>query len=109
MLAKVKSVRVHQKNLQLLATEVFESKTGMPHELMNDILHFVESPYSLRSKYTLERNRNYTTYHTQRVFFPGSEIMGSSTKLLRTILCLSKNPKQKLIVWTGSTTVLAKY
>ena len=46
---------------------------------------------------------------TQRVFFPGTEIMGSSTKLLRTILCLSKNPKQKLIVWTGSTTALAKY
>ena len=34
----------------------------------------------------------------QRVFFPGSEIMGSSAKLLKTILCLSKNPKQKLIV-----------
>ena len=69
MLAKVKSVRVHQKNLQLPATEVFESKTGMPHELMNDILHFVESPYSLRSKYTLERNQNYTAYHGSESLF----------------------------------------
>ena len=40
----------HQKNVQLLGTEIFKSKTGVPLELMNDIFHFVE-----RSDYTLER------------------------------------------------------
>ena len=53
LLAKDKSVSVHQKNLQLLATEIFKSKTGMSLELMNDV--FVERPYNLRSNYTLER------------------------------------------------------
>ena len=42
LLAKDKSVSVHQKNPQLLATEIFKSKTGASPELMNDIFHFVE-------------------------------------------------------------------
>ena len=36
LLAKDKSVSVHQKNLQLLATEIFKSKTGISPQLMND-------------------------------------------------------------------------
>ena len=64
LLAKDKSVSVHQKNLQLLATEIFKSKTGVSPELMNDIFHFVERPYNLRSDYTLERKRDHTVYHS---------------------------------------------
>ena len=52
-----------KKNLQLLATEMFKSKTGVSLKLMNDIFHFVESPYNLRSDYTLERKRDHTGYH----------------------------------------------
>ena len=63
MLAKEKSVSVHQKNLQLLATEIFNSKTEVSPELMNDIFHFVERPYNLRSDYTFERIRDHTVYH----------------------------------------------
>ena len=63
LLAKDKSVSVHQKNLQLLATEIFKAKTGVSPELMNDIFHFVEKHYNLRSYYTLERKRNHTVYH----------------------------------------------
>ena len=48
LLAKDKSVSVHQKNFQLLATEIFKSKTGVSPELMNDIFHFVERPYNLK-------------------------------------------------------------
>ena len=55
LLTKDKSVSVHQKNLELLATEIFRSKTGGSPELMNDIFHFVKRPYNLRSDYTLER------------------------------------------------------
>ena len=70
LLAKDKSVSVHQKNLQLLATEIFKSKTGVSPELMNDIFHFVKRPYNLRSDYTLERKRDHTVYH-------GSESLSS--------------------------------
>ena len=37
---------------------------------MNDIFHFVERPYNLRSDYTLERKRDHTVYH-------GSESLSS--------------------------------
>ena len=70
LLAKNKSVSVHQKKLQLLATEIFKSKTGVSPELMNDIFHFVKRPYNLRSDYTLERKRHHTVYH-------GSESLSS--------------------------------
>ena len=70
LLGKDKSVSVHQKNLQLLATEIFKSKTGVSSELMNDIFHFVERPYNLRSDYTLERKRDHTVYY-------GSESLSS--------------------------------
>ena len=70
LLIKDKSVSVHRKNLQLLATEIFKSKTGVSPELMNDIFHFVERHYNLRSDYTLERKRDHTVYH-------GSESLSS--------------------------------
>ena len=63
LLAKDKLVSVDQKNLHLLASEIFKSKTGVSPELMNDIFHFVERPYNLRSDYTLERKRDHTIYH----------------------------------------------
>ena len=42
----------------------------MSPELMNDIFHFAERPYNLRSDYTLERKRDHTVYH-------GSESLSS--------------------------------
>ena len=63
LLAKTKSVSVHQKNLQFLATEIFKSKTGVPPELMNEISHFVERLYNLKSSYAFERKRDHTVYH----------------------------------------------
>ena len=37
--AKDKSISVHQKNLQFLATEIFKSKMRVSPELINDIFH----------------------------------------------------------------------
>ena len=63
LLAKYKSVSARQKNLQLLATEIFKSKTGVSPELMNDIFHFEERPYNLSSDYILEGKGDHTVYH----------------------------------------------
>ena len=57
-----KSVSVYQKNLQLLAIEIFKSKTGVSPELMNDIFHFAEKPYNVRRDYKLERKQDHTVY-----------------------------------------------
>ena len=51
-----------KKTLQLLATEILKSKTGVSPEFMS-IFHFVERLYNLRSDYTLERKRDHTVYH----------------------------------------------
>ena len=88
------SVSVHQKNLQLLATEIFKSKAGMSPELMNDIFHFVETPYNLRSDYTLERKQDHTVYHGSESFFHCSQIVGSSTKLNKKF-CFSQGIQNK--------------
>ena len=53
----------NKKNLQLLATEIFKSKAGVSPELMNDIFHFVESLFNLRSDYTIGRKQDHTVYH----------------------------------------------
>ena len=100
LLAKDKSVSVHQKNLQLLGTEIFKSKAGMSPELMNDIFHFVERPYNLRSDYTLERKWDHTIYY-------GSESLSSlAPKLLDLLPNSIKNSvslkefKTKINTWT---------
>ena len=99
LLTKDKSIRVHQKNLQLLINEIFKSKTGVSPELMNDIFHFVEKPYNLRSNYTLERKRDHTVYH-------GSESLSSlAHKLWNRLPNLIKNSaflkefKTKINTW----------
>ena len=44
LLIKDKSVSIHQKNLQFLATEIVKVKNGMPTGLTKDIFHFVNKP-----------------------------------------------------------------
>ena len=68
-LARNKSNSVHQINFHLLATEIFKSITGVSLELMNDIFHFVERPYNLRSNYRLKRKWDHTVYHCSESFF----------------------------------------
>ena len=79
LLAKEKSVSIHQKNLQLLATEIFKSKTGVSSELMNDIFHFVELPCNLSGDYTLEKKQDHTVHH-------GSESLSSLSPKLWNLL-----------------------
>ena len=101
LLVKGKSVSVHQKNLQLLATEIFKSKTGVLPELMNAILHFVERPYNLRNDYALVRKRDHTVYH-------GSQSHSSLAPKLRVLLPNSiknsaflKEFKTKINTWAA--------
>lgn len=61
LLVKDKLVSVHQMILQLI--EIFKAKSGMLSELMNDIFHFVERPYHLRSSFIFKRKRAYVIYH----------------------------------------------
>ena len=92
-----KSVSVHQKNLQLLATEIFKSKTGMSLELINDTFHFVERPYNSKFKkqlYIRKETRSYCLSRPRVSFFTCSQIVRSSTKLNKKF-CFSQGIQNK--------------
>ena len=62
-LIKDKSVSIHKRNLQLLATEIFKVKNGVSTELTEDIFHFVNKHYDLRNNRILFRKRNRTVFY----------------------------------------------
>ena len=50
LLIKNKLVRFHQKNLQLLATEIFNVKNGLTEDVFHFVnFHFVNKTYDLRN------------------------------------------------------------
>ena len=57
-----KSVTIHQKNLQYLATEIFKVRNGLGPEIMKDIFQFIDKPYNLRNNSIIQRHQNRTVY-----------------------------------------------
>ena len=79
LLKKDKSVSIHQRNLQILATEIYKVRNDLGPEIMKDIFHFVQKPYNLRSDSTLQRRRNCTAnYGTEIIIFPCPRNVGDS-------------------------------
>ena len=44
------SVTIHQRNLQILATEIFKVKNSLAPEIMTEVFEIKEPPYNLRSE-----------------------------------------------------------
>ena len=76
LLEKDKSTTIHNKNIQLLATELFKVKNGLSAAFMNEI--FVENAqhyYDLRKKTEFKRNKVKTVYKgTETLTFLGPRI-----------------------------------
>ena len=53
---------IHQKKLQILATEIYETKNDLGSKIMKDTFHFIQKPYNLRNDPELQRRRNRTVY-----------------------------------------------
>ena len=58
LLRRVKSVSVHQKDLKILATEIYKTKNDLGPEIMKDTFYFIQKPYNLRSHLKLKTQRN---------------------------------------------------
>ena len=87
LLKKDKSVSIQQRKLQILATEIYKVRSDLGPEIMKDIFHFVQKPYSLRNYSTLQRRRNCTVYF-------GTETISSlATKMWALVPCEIKNAK----------------
>ena len=54
LLKRDRLVSIHQKNRQILATEIYKTK--------NDLGHFIQKPYNLRNDSELQRRRSRTLY-----------------------------------------------
>ena len=52
---------VHQKNLQILVTEIFKIKNDLAPDIMKNVFELKKSPYNLRSESNHFTRRNVKT------------------------------------------------
>ena len=91
LLKEDKSVKIHQKNLQILATEIYKVKNDLGPKIMADIFHFVEKPYNLRNNSIIQSQAN-------RKFYFGTESLSSlAPKLWELIPSEIKSAKSRNI------------
>ena len=60
LLKRDKSVSIHQKNLQIFATEIYKTKNDLGPKIMKDTFHFMQKPYNFRNYPEPQRRRNRT-------------------------------------------------
>ena len=69
------SVSIHHKNLQVLATEIFEIHKGLFPGILRKIFMPKTSLCNLRRNYTFERRQVHSVYHaTESLSFLGPKI-----------------------------------
>ena len=100
LLKEDKLVKTHQKNLQILATEIYKVKNDLGPKIMAGVFHFVEKPYNLRNNSIIQRQANRTVY------FGTKGISSLAPKLWELILSEIKSAKslnifkEKIKSWT---------
>ena len=57
------SVKLHQRNLQVLATEIFKLKNGLVPEIMKEVFEIQNHAYNFRSEVTHFKRENVKTTH----------------------------------------------
>ena len=97
LLAKDKSVTIHNRNLQQLAIEVFEVKMGISPIIMKEIFNFGDnSNYKLRSDTHLSRPIVHTTHFgTESITNLGAKIWKLAPQNIKEASSLS-NFKNKI-------------
>ena len=102
LLRKDKSVSIHQRNLQFLATEIFKVKNGLPTGLTENIFHFVNKPYDLQNNRILLRKRDRTVFYgTESLSSIAPKIWELIPQLLKVETKLSQF-KSKIETWATS-------
>ena len=94
LLKRDKSVSIHQKNLQILAKEIYKTK--------NDLgpFHLMQKPYNLRNGPELQRRRNRTVYFgTESISSSAPKIWELIPSNIRNATSLGKF-KEKIKFWT---------
>ena len=90
LLKQNKSVLIHQRNLQILATEIFKTKNGLNSVIMEDVFKFKNLAYNFRNAETLNRsNLNSVKYGTETVTSLGAKIWKVLPKDYKVLTSLS--------------------
>ena len=63
LLEKNKTVSIHQRNLQTLATEIYKAKNKISLEVVNSLFEFTNKNYNLRNASILKRKRYFTIHY----------------------------------------------
>ena len=63
LLEKNKTVSIHQRNLQILATEIYKAKNKISPEVVNSLFEFTNKNYYLRNASILKRNRYFAVHY----------------------------------------------
>ena len=75
LLKQNKSVSIHQRNLQILATEIFKTKNGSNPVIMEDVFNFKNLADNFRNAETLNRsNVSSFKYGTEAITSLGAKI-----------------------------------
>ena len=75
LLLKDNSLTTHQRNLQILATEIYKVKSGIAPEIMSEVFSIVDNPYNLRNNVKFKSKNIHTVrYGTETLSFIGPKI-----------------------------------
>ena len=74
LLDKAKTVTVHSRNLQILATEMFKVRNGLAPEITNNVFQINLSLYNLRNSEFKTENVKTIHYGTESLSFLGPKI-----------------------------------
>ena len=75
LLEKNKTVSIHQRNLQTLATEIYKAKNKISPEVVDSLFEFSNKNCNLRNASILKRKRYFTVHY-------GSESLSSENENL---------------------------
>ena len=94
LLEKDGSVSIHERNLQVLASEIYKISNGLSTPLMKDIFPVNRNPYNLRQNSQFSRPQINTVYHgTESVSNLGPKIWGLVPSNLKDLSDLDKFKK----------------
>ena len=65
-----KSVKIHQKNLQVFTEEICKVKNDLGLKTMADLFYFVGKPYNVRNDSIIQRQANWTVYFGTENIYP---------------------------------------
>ena len=100
LLEKNKIVKVNQRNLQILATEIYKAKNKISPEVVNSLFEFTNKNYNLRNTSIFKKNRYFTVHYGSESLVSLApkilELVPDSLREVKTLLIF----KNEIKAWT---------